>query len=42
MRTVLARSSAAGMAIGLGYHFAEQILVALLSNFFSWFTNVAD
>jgi ABC-type transport system involved in multi-copper enzyme maturation permease subunit len=40
--TVLARSSAAGMAIGLGYYFAEQILVALLSNFFSWFTNVAD
>jgi len=39
--TVLARSSAAGMAIGLGYYFAEQILVALLSNFFSWFTNVA-
>jgi ABC-type transport system involved in multi-copper enzyme maturation permease subunit len=40
--TVLARSSAAGMAIGLGYYFAEQILVALLSNFFSWFTTVAD
>ena len=40
--TVLARSSAAGMAIGLGYYFAEQILVALLSNFFSWFTNVAE
>ena len=40
--TVLARSSAAGMAIGLGYYFAEQILTALLSNFFSWFTNVAD
>jgi ABC-type transport system involved in multi-copper enzyme maturation permease subunit len=40
--TVLARSSAAGMAIGLSYYFAEQILVALLSNFFSWFTTVAD
>ncbi|MDP9320986.1 MAG: ABC transporter permease [Chloroflexota bacterium] len=40
--TVLARSSAAGMAIGLGYYFAEQILVALLSNFFSWFATVAD
>ena len=40
--TVLARSSAAGMAIGLGYYFAEQILVALLSNFFNWFTTVAD
>ncbi|HEX9494494.1 MAG TPA: ABC transporter permease subunit [Candidatus Limnocylindria bacterium] len=40
--TVLARSSAAGMAIGLGYYFAEQILTALLSSFFSWFANVAD
>lgn len=40
--TVLARSSAAGMAIGLGYYFAEQILVALLSNFFSWFANAAE
>ena len=30
------------MAIGLGYYFAEQILVALLSNFFSWFANVAE
>src|SRR5207245_2528408 len=32
--TVLARSSAAGMAIGLGYYFAEQLIVALLTNFF--------
>lgn len=40
--TVVARSSAAGMAIGLGYYFAEQLIVALLSNFFSWFQNVAD
>ena len=40
--TVLARSSAAGMAIGLGYYFLEQILIALLSGLFSWFTNVAD
>ncbi|TMC07600.1 MAG: hypothetical protein E6J35_00915 [Chloroflexi bacterium] len=40
--TVLARSSAAGMAIGLGYYFAEQLIVALLTNFFSWFQNVAD
>lgn len=39
---VLARSSAAGMAIGLGYYFLEQILIALLSGLFSWFTNVAD
>jgi hypothetical protein len=37
-----ARSSAAGMAIGLGYYFAEQLIVALLTNFFSWFQNVAD
>jgi ABC-type transport system involved in multi-copper enzyme maturation permease subunit len=40
--TVLARSSAAGMAIGLGYYFLEQILIALLSGLFSWFQNVAD
>jgi ABC-type transport system involved in multi-copper enzyme maturation permease subunit len=40
--TVLARSSAAGMAIGLGYYFAEQLIVALFTNFFSWFQNVAD
>lgn len=40
--TVLARSSAAGMAIGLGYYFAEQLVVALVSTFFSWFRNVAD
>ncbi len=40
--TVVARSSAAGMAIGLGYYFAEQLIVALLSNFFSWFQNIAD
>lgn len=40
--TVVARSSAAGMAIGLGYYFAEQLVVALLSSFFSWFQNVAD
>jgi ABC-type transport system involved in multi-copper enzyme maturation permease subunit len=40
--TVFARSSAAGMAIGLGYYFLEQILIALLSGLFSWFQNVAD
>jgi ABC-type transport system involved in multi-copper enzyme maturation permease subunit len=40
--TVLARSSAAGMAIGLGYYVLEQILIALLSGLFSWFHNVAD
>ena len=40
--TVFARSSAAGMAIGLGYYFAEQLIVALFSSLFSWFQNVAD
>ncbi len=40
--TVLARSSAAGMAIGLGYYFAEQLVIALFSALFSWFQNVAD
>ncbi len=40
--TVVARSSAAGMAIGLGYYFFEQLIVALLSSLFSWFQNVAD
>jgi ABC-type transport system involved in multi-copper enzyme maturation permease subunit len=30
------------MAIGLGYYFAEQLIVALFSNLFSWFQNVAD
>jgi ABC-type transport system involved in multi-copper enzyme maturation permease subunit len=40
--TVFARSSAAGMAIGLGYYFAEQLIIALFSNLFSWFHSVAD
>lgn len=40
--TVVARSSAAGMAIGLGYYFAEQLVIALFTNFFSWFQNIAD
>jgi ABC-type transport system involved in multi-copper enzyme maturation permease subunit len=40
--TVIARSSAAGMAIGLGYYFAEPLIVGLLSRFFSWYQNVAD
>lgn len=40
--TVVARSSAAGMAIGLGYYFFEQLIVALLSSLLSWFQNVAD
>ena len=40
--TIFARSSAAGMAIGLGYYFAEQLIIALFSSLFSWFQNVAD
>lgn len=40
--TVVARSSAAGMAIGLGYYFAEQLVIALFSSLFSWFQSVAD
>ena len=41
MVTVLTRSAAAGMAIGLGYYFAEGILIALLSALFGWFEMVA-
>lgn len=40
--TVLARSTAAGMAVGLGYYVAEQLIIALFSSLFSWFQNVAD
>ena len=40
--TVLTRSSAVAMAIGLGYSFAEPILVSLLSRLFDWFGTVAD
>lgn len=40
--TVIARSSAAGMAIGLGYYFVEQIVIALFTGLFSWFGTVAD
>lgn len=40
--TVVARSSAAGMAIGLGYYFAEPLVSLLLSGLVSWFQNVAD
>ncbi len=40
--TVLARSTAAGMAIGLGYYFGEQIISALLAGFFTWFVSVED
>lgn len=40
--TVLARSSAAGMGIGLGYYVFEPLVIALLMNFFSWFQTIAD
>ncbi|MPZ24478.1 MAG: ABC transporter permease subunit [Dehalococcoidia bacterium] len=40
--TVFARSSAIGMAVGLSYLFAEQIIVGLLSGLFNWFQDVAD
>lgn len=40
--TVVARSSAAGMAVGLGYYVFEPLVIALLTNFFSWSQNVAN
>jgi len=40
--TVFARSTAAGMAVGLGYYVAEQLVIALFSSLFSWFQDVAD
>jgi ABC-type transport system involved in multi-copper enzyme maturation permease subunit len=40
--TIVTRSSAAGMAIGLGYAFAEPIMVALLKLLFSGFGTVAE
>jgi ABC-2 type transport system permease protein len=42
MATVLTRSTAAGMGIGLGYFIAEGIAIDLLSALFDWFQNVAD
>lgn len=39
--TVLTRSSAAGIAIGIAYRIAEQILVGILSAAFDWFSSVA-
>lgn len=38
--TVITRSSATGMAIGIVYYPAEQIVVAILSGIFSWFGTV--
>lgn len=40
--TVLARSTAAGMAVGLGYGFGEQIITAILLPRFHWFQTVAN
>lgn len=39
--TILSRSSATGMAIGIGYYLAEQIIVAILSGLFSWFGTIS-
>jgi ABC-2 type transport system permease protein len=39
--TVLTRSSAAGIAIGIIYYIGEQILVLILSGLFGWFSDVA-
>lgn len=39
--TVLVGSTASGLAIGLGYYFAELALVAIFSPF-TWFDNVAN
>jgi ABC-type transport system involved in multi-copper enzyme maturation permease subunit len=40
--TVLTQSTAAGMAIALGYSFTEGLLITLLSAIFEWFEPVAD
>jgi ABC-type transport system involved in multi-copper enzyme maturation permease subunit len=39
--TLLARSSAGGMAIGIIYYLGEQIIVAIFSGLFGWFSSVA-
>jgi ABC-type transport system involved in multi-copper enzyme maturation permease subunit len=39
--SILARSSAAGVAIGLAYYFTEGIAVAIFSALFEWFREVA-
>lgn len=39
--TILARSSAGGMAIGIIYYLGEQIIVAIFSGLFGWFSTVA-
>lgn len=40
--TVAARSSAAGIGIGVGYYFLEQTVVGIFSALFDWFQNVAE
>lgn len=40
--TLLVRSTAAGMAISLGFYIVEGVLIRLLSNAFDWFEAVAD
>ena len=39
---VATRSSAAGIGVGLGYYFFEQIVVGIFINLFDWFQRVAD
>jgi ABC-type transport system involved in multi-copper enzyme maturation permease subunit len=38
--TVVTRSSAVGMAIGIGYFLGEEIIVAIMNGVFSWFGSV--
>ena len=40
--TVAARSSAAGIGIGVGYYFLEQTVVGIFGSLFDWFQNVAE
>jgi len=40
--TVLTRSSASGMAIGVGYYLGEQIVVAILGGIFTWFHSIGN
>ena len=40
--TVVTRSSAAGMAVALGYNFGESIIVGILGSAFDWFHTIAD
>ena len=42
MVTVAARSSAAGIGIGVGYYFLEQTVVGIFGSLFDWFQNVAE